>query len=755
VLVTVAGVTAKTNQNGDWSVTLPTGDYNDTTVHFTANNYSDNPYTDAFIINNSSTTYLPTVTLISETGTVTGTVKDLNTNKSIASAFVQVIAGNVQVNTVTDENGSFSLVGIPVGIQKITAFKEGHGTGALSALIKAGEKVALENAILLTPYYLGGKVVLKDSLDDSSGISVTLVGSEIPSTTTTTDGSFTLYGVGQGNYELQLSLAGYVTKKVPLAISSENGYTIPYDIELERAIGTLSGMVTLNNKTSKFSGITVNIPGTSYTTTTNSLGMWSMDIPIGQYINGIQFSYPNYESVSYTQNYSIDIGKTTNIEDQELIAKTGKLTGKIVDEEGNSITNVLISAYTTYSSIETHSKQDGTFEIIGIPFGEQAIYLSKDGYKDTALNINLSSDISEIILDSSVVLSKLKLTGKIKLANKEDYSGATVALIGSTIPSAVSLSDGNFTLYGVGTGNYQLQITKAGYITQTIPLVVNSDEGYNVPYTIDIELSKSTIEGTATLNGKLSSSGVKVEIIGTDYFTYTDSTGKWSINVAVGNYSDGVRFSKDLFETKVATETATVVENGTYNVTSVSLSQLYQNLKGSVTVAGSTDYSSVTVALSGFSGEANGITADTTVDTNGDFSLTNLPLGEYKVTISLPDGLHESVIKLIELDGSSDELDLGTINLRSSFVKINNGDEYTNSKNVTLSIGNSDAVQMQITEGGTTYPKENITSSKNITLSNGDGIKTVTVNFFDANRDAISGLDDTIILDTNLIVLNN
>ncbi|MBU0720438.1 hypothetical protein KJ877_03790 [bacterium] len=282
-------------------------------------------------------------------------------------------------------------------------------------------------------------------------------------------------------------------------------------------------------------------------------------------------------------------------------------------------------------------------------------------------------------------------------------------------------------------------------------MAITSDNGYAVPYTVELVVSKSIIQGNASLDSQISNAGIKVDILGTNYSTYTDNAGNWSIEVAVGNYPNGIRFTKDFFEAQTVNETATVVENGSFSVSSVSLTQTSKALKGILTVMGEADASLAMILVRGTSGTANGVTSSLSPNADGTFKFGSLPLGSYTYEMSYPDGLHETLISSFMLDNSSLELDLGSLTLRKSFVKINHDALYTSSKDVTLYLGNSDAAQMQIVEGATTYPMESFASTKALTLSDGDGQKTVQVKFFDSVGSALPTIEDSIILDTSLL----
>ncbi|MCX5695018.1 MAG: hypothetical protein NT014_07895 [Candidatus Omnitrophica bacterium] len=94
-------------------------------------------------------------------------------------------------------------------------------------------------------------------------------------------------------------------------------------------------------------------------------------------------------------------------------------------------------------------------------------------------------------------------------------------------------------------------------------------------------------------------------------------------------------------------------------------------------------------------------------------------------------------------------------------IKINNDNQYTNSTAVALNLSATDAesgmgagAQMQFSNDNTTWSTpEAYTTSKNWTLSSGDGTKTVYAKFKDAAGNWSSAVSDYIILDITLPVI--
>jgi len=103
--------------------------------------------------------------------------------------------------------------------------------------------------------------------------------------------------------------------------------------------------------------------------------------------------------------------------------------------------------------------------------------------------------------------------------------------------------------------------------------------------------------------------------------------------------------------------------------------------------------------------------------------------------------------------GSSDGITVQANTPPTGTISINNGVPYTNTPAVTLTLSATDdsgtVAQMRFSNDGTTYSApEAYATSKSLTLTNGDGTKTVYVKFKDAAGNWSSAVSDTILLDT-------
>ncbi|MFC1743035.1 fibronectin type III domain-containing protein [Candidatus Riflebacteria bacterium] len=138
--------------------------------------------------------------------------------------------------------------------------------------------------------------------------------------------------------------------------------------------------------------------------------------------------------------------------------------------------------------------------------------------------------------------------------------------------------------------------------------------------------------------------------------------------------------------------------------------------------------------------------ADSTPVTNHQVLLSGLlPQTQYFYKITVDDGLGSTAESSVLSFTTSTEGETSEF-----FAKINDGAAYTNNELVTLNLGASaGTTQVKIAEGTSAQSAtaQSFSSSINFTVSTGDGTKTVTVIFLDANGGALAELSATITLD--------
>ncbi len=86
--------------------------------------------------------FLPTLASAQERGTVAGRVTDQSTNAPIAG--VQITIAGTQLGTITNNEGRFLLVNVPIGTRTVNATSIGYSAGTETVEVRAGETTTVD-----------------------------------------------------------------------------------------------------------------------------------------------------------------------------------------------------------------------------------------------------------------------------------------------------------------------------------------------------------------------------------------------------------------------------------------------------------------------------------------------------------------------------------------------------------------------------------------------------------------------------------
>ena len=418
----------------------------------------------------------------------------------------------------------------------------------------------------------------------------------------------------------------------------------------------------------------------------------------------------------------------------------------VLDDATNPVANANVVLQEL--GLTTVTDGSGTFSFATAPAGDYNLLISKDGHQPQSLITNVAPESTTNL--GNLELVAFRFSGTVLLEGLSDHSGVLLSITGSgqTVQSDIN---GDFEFIGIPGGSYQLQLTRAGYQSQSQTILIPGNvTTYALTFDLQMNRTEGLVRGIATLNGQINHAGIRVRLLGTAFETFTDATGRWEMTVPTGNYGDGIEYSRNLFTSSTATETATVVDAGEYNATPVSLIQQSVVVTMPVTAVNGCA-NDLQVRMQGLSPGNN--TVDAIFAVSGSVFSAELPFGDYAMTVSCALSGWESVIDLVTLDNDGAlTVALVAIDLRVRFVNINSGVAFTNNANVTLDIGATDAAEMRILEGTSDTGFIAFNASQPLTLSAGDGLKTVTVEFRDSFAQALPSVQSSITLDTSITV---
>jgi uncharacterized membrane protein len=222
---------AQTDANGEF--TIENVDPDQATLHVSATGYEseDDTVTVAVGLNSVNTIRLtPTpAPPPAETGTLTGTVTS-SAGGPVAGATVKVGSQT----TTTDDQGKFTLNGVPTGAADVEVTKPGFQSGEVHVTINANATTNVD--VQLVPKNSGGQNngagSITGTVFDASGNAVAGATVMLQGVRTTTDasGKFEFTGLNAGNYNLQVWANGFRHTHKKVALSA--GQSLTADVTL-------------------------------------------------------------------------------------------------------------------------------------------------------------------------------------------------------------------------------------------------------------------------------------------------------------------------------------------------------------------------------------------------------------------------------------------------------------------------------------------------------------------------------------------
>ena len=409
-------------------------------------------------------------------------------------------------------------------------------------------------------------------------------------------------------------------------------------------LGTIKGKVTLDGETEHYD-ILVYIPGTSFSAYTNADGDFFMyNVPEGTYNLRITYLKSGFGSI-LSEDVTVRGSKTNKeehpvvqMDDIVLYRDLGVIEGKVLLDTDESPLGIMVMVKTEDGSRTYISSTDdsGSYHIDDVKPGSYTLYASKSGFDSVTVEEVVVVPAATKIVPIQTLSSGVRyVTGKVSMEAKTDHSGALITATNTKetnlIYSAISNTDGDYSLVNMKPGQYRVVITANNYNTVTSGVIsVLTDSVVNLG-TTDMTIIRGTIMGSAVLEGRGTNAGIKAELMkGTDVYatTTTDDSGLYAFSVPQGNYS-GVRLSCENFKSVSISQSIALIANdyvtmGEEGVAVIMEATHVPVVRGRLTVKNllSLDYSDIAVTL-----VENGMA--TTTDKDGYWSFTKVPVGHY------------------------------------------------------------------------------------------------------------------------------
>ncbi len=259
---------------------------------------------------------------------------------------------------------------------------------------------------------------------------------------------------------------------------------------------TLSGHVERING-SPFQGVTISIRNTETDVShapviTNAGGNFEVSLPAGTY--EISASYEGYMATTSYSNISTSASTLSFV----LYEVLGTVTGQVTDGV-STLSNVTVSLFNSISNFSAQSTSPyGAFRVENITPGVYIIKAFKIGY-----NTTVYPDPITIVKGSDVVIDLTLeaasnfyggLSGRV-VYNGSPLPGVKVMLSSEGMANQVTSTDdnGNYTFNQVPPGNYELLLSKNGYVGASYDVIISP----LTQISQDASLKRDSLPGTS------------------------------------------------------------------------------------------------------------------------------------------------------------------------------------------------------------------------------------------------------------------
>lgn len=215
--------------------------------------------------------------------TISGQIVDSANAQAIVGA--SVVATSTGANTVSDANGRFILAGLPAGSHTIVISQSGFTSATLAVTAPAGGTLDAGTVTLISGTPTGDTGFVQGVVTDSvtklplRGALITVSGADNRTVFSGADGRFVINSVATGDVTISVTLDGYRrTSAIATVVSGQslvfNAALVPSD---KPAQMTVVGRVADSENGTPLSGVTVNVIGTLFTTTSSSNGAFQLN----------------------------------------------------------------------------------------------------------------------------------------------------------------------------------------------------------------------------------------------------------------------------------------------------------------------------------------------------------------------------------------------------------------------------------------------------------------------------------------------
>ncbi|PIV34763.1 MAG: hypothetical protein COS32_08720, partial [Sulfurimonas sp. CG02_land_8_20_14_3_00_36_67] len=445
------------------------------------------------------------ITQVKPTGSVTFNVASLSLGTKINASSIRL--NELDINTTSSADGTASFNSLPEGTYSITISKDGYIPKYMSFTIVSAQVTNLQTIELSAQK---GKLVgsvSADGIDDLSNIVIYAKSADASLFTTLTDSNgnytFPALPVGDG-YSVLVYAHDFSSSKVDNVAIRESQTSSANVINIQKltttkASGSIVGFARFSDVTDSLNhaGIIVSIEGTDNEAITARDGSFILNnIPVSSYTLNITDSNHN----TTTLPIRVIEGAKTTVDDVSLLAKTGNLTGKVVDDTNNFVANASVLLTTPSQTFNTLTDINGTYTINGIIAGEHTATITKEGYSVATTTVLITESQTTDTKVTPTTITKQVLIGQVsKGLGATDNSGIAINVVGQGL-YAMTDANGSFSINGIPSYDIVLEYSADGFKTEVLLYNV-STKGFVAP-SVTMQSARIT-DATVSINSNL------------------------------------------------------------------------------------------------------------------------------------------------------------------------------------------------------------------------------------------------------------
>jgi len=655
--ITLATVTATQGSSSIVTTTNAAGTYS---LTLTSGAWSIAASKDGFVVpapkqlqlSANQTQQVENIVLLPNANTINGSVYELITqNDQTGSAPLEntVVSATPSVGTivtaVTNSQGQFSL-SLKQGSYRIVATRTSYtiASGTLQQYditVGVGQTVTGINfSMRANPSSISGIVSFPDGTP-ISGAQTSIA--NVATVLSKLDGTYTL-SVPPGTFTITETREGYSAPK-PVSVSVTAGQNLNgINFEMSPNAGVISGSVKSSGEAVVGVLVTAKSGNDSVSTTTSSLGEYSLSLTPGTW----QITASKTGFISSSNSFTIGPGQRSTGNVFTIVSNTAVIRGTVSDGT-TTLRNapVRITETSNLANIfSTVSKDDGTYAMTVPAQVGYTVSVSQNGYATkTQVTSVLSAGTTEL-LQFVLSANPASITGVIQDNLSKPLYPAKAYLQntnGVVLDSANTDNNGKYTI-GSSAGSYTIRSSRVGYRSDSIPVSISVGQ---ILSNINLKLTENfaVLTGTVTSAGSpLSGVLVNISSVSGGSTVTTGSDGSFIIPQLLGGVYT-IRCTKNGYSDSVLT--SFLLADGQSRNISLSLTLLDGKITGVIKSKTGQTVPSASVSVKSVSKLFNAVS-----DANGSYAISSVPLGKYFIS-AIKSGYSSTTVDSLEITSAS------------------------------------------------------------------------------------------------------